>query len=52
MAIEKRRSKDGKPAYRVRIATHDSATGKRRNVTTGTFARKKDAEAAQRDALT
>ncbi|MFL6971218.1 MAG: tyrosine-type recombinase/integrase [Xanthobacteraceae bacterium] len=52
MAIEKRIGKDRTPAYRVRIATHDPSTGKRRNVTIGTFARKKDAEAAERDAQT
>ncbi len=51
MAIEKRVGKDGKPAYRVRIATHDPVTGKRRNVTEGTYRTKKDAERAERDAL-
>lgn len=51
MAIEKRTGTDGKPAYRVRIATYDPATGHRRNLTIGTFDRKKDAENAERDAL-
>ena len=49
--IEKRAGKDGTPAYRVRIATTDPATGRRRNVTIGTWRRKKDAEAAEREAL-
>ncbi len=51
MAIEKRTGNDGKPAYRVRIAAYDPVTGHRRNITVGTYDRKKDAEAAQRDAL-
>ncbi len=51
MAIEKRTGTDGKPAYRVRIATYDPVTGHRRNVTIDTYPRKKDAETAERDAL-
>ena len=51
MAIEKRLGTDGKPAYRVRIATHDAVTGKRRNITEGTYRTKKDAERAEREAL-
>lgn len=51
MAIEKRFGKDGKPAYRVRIAVHDSVSGKRRNVTEGTYRTRRDAERAERDAL-
>ena len=52
MAIEKRAGKNGKPAYRVRVAAYDLATGRRRNLTLGTYERKRDAEAAEREALT
>lgn len=52
MAIEKRTSKDGKPSYRVRIATMDPVTGRRRNTTIGTYRTKKEAEKAEREALT
>jgi integrase len=50
MAIEKRMGKDGKPHYRVRIATTDPVTGRRRNLTAGTFRTRREAEAAERDA--
>jgi len=52
MAIEKRTSKDGKPAYRVRISSIDPVTGKRRNITIGTFHTKREAQRAEREALT
>jgi integrase len=51
MAIEKRTTQDGKPAYRVRIASMNPATGKRQNTTIGTYRTKKEAEKAERDAL-
>lgn len=51
MAIEKRTGKDSKPAYRVRVAAYDPTTGRRRNLTLGTYDRKRDAEAAEREAL-
>jgi integrase len=51
MAIEKRTSKDSKPAYRVRIASVNPSTGKRQNRTIGTYRTKKEAEKAERDAL-
>lgn len=52
MAIQKRPGKDGTPRYRVQISERDPVTGKRRNVTVGTFRTKKEAEARERDALT
>ncbi len=52
MAIEKRIDKNGKPRYRVRIATHDPLTGKRRNVTIETCRTRKEAEEVERKALT
>lgn len=52
MAIEKRASKDGRPAYRVRIAGFHPITGKRQNRTIGTYRTKREAEKAERDALT
>jgi integrase len=52
MAIEKRTGKDGKPAYRVRIADTHPVTGRRQNKTVGTYRTKKEAEKAERDALT
>lgn len=52
MAIEKRMDHAGKPAYRVRIATRHPATGARQNTTVGTFRTKREAERAERDALT
>ena len=48
---EAHRSKDGKPRYRVRIAVTDPTTGKRRNVTGGTYRTRKEAEAAEREAI-
>lgn len=52
MAIEKRTGKDGKPAYRVRIASINPMTGKRRNLTIGTYRTKREAEKVEREALT
>ena len=52
MAIEKRMDHAGKPAYRVRIATRHPLTGARQNTTVGTYRTKRDAERAERDALT
>lgn len=52
MAIEKRSGTDGRPSYRVRIATTDPLSGKRKNTTVGTYRTKKEAEKAERDALT
>lgn len=52
MAIEKRSSADGTPSYRARIATTDPVSGRRKNVTVGTYRTKKEAEKAERDALT
>jgi integrase len=52
MAIEKRTSKDGKPAYRVRLAAIHPVTGRRENKTIGTYRTKKEAEKAEREALT
>jgi integrase len=40
------------PRYRVRIATRDPMTGTRRNVTVGTWRTKREAEAAEREAMT
>ena len=51
MAIETRRARDGKPAYRVRIATISPITGKRQNRTIGTYRTKREADRAERDAL-
>jgi integrase len=51
VAIENRPKKDGTPAYRVRIASVHPVTGKRQNITIGTFRTKRDAEKAQRKAL-
>lgn len=50
MAIEKRLTQDGKPAYRVRIASTNPSTGKRQNKTVGTFRTKREAEQAERAA--
>lgn len=50
MAIEKRVGKDGKPAYRVRIATVSAISNNRQNLTIGTFRTKKGAERAEREA--
>jgi integrase len=49
MAIISRPLRNGKMAHLVRVA--DYTTGKRRNVTIGTFPTKKQAERAERDAL-
>jgi len=43
---------ESKPRYLVRVAAVDPITGKRRNVTVGTYRTKKEAEKAERDALT
>ncbi len=51
MAIETRKGKDGKPQYRVRIAGYHPVTGKRQNLTIGTFRTKKEAEREERDGL-
>jgi integrase len=51
MAIETRKGKDGKPQYRVRIAGHDPVTGRRQNLTIGTYRTKREAEREERDAL-
>jgi integrase len=51
MAIEKRVGKDGRPHYRVRIATTDPVTSKRRNTGGGTFRTRKEAEVAEREAI-
>ncbi len=50
MAIVERRDTSGKRHYQVRIATRD-ADGKRQNQTVGTYATKREAERAERDAL-
>ena len=52
MAVIKRVSRDGKPSYQVRVAGVDPVTGKRKNTTVGTYRTKKEAEKAERDALT
>lgn len=39
------------PTYRVQRADRDAMTGRRRNVTIGTYRTKREAEAAERDAL-
>jgi integrase len=51
MAVIKRANRDGKPSYQVRIAATDHHTGKRRNITIGTYRTKKEADKAERDAL-
>lgn len=51
MSIQKRAGKDGKPHYRVQIAVTDPTTGKRRNVTAGTYRTRREAEAAEREAI-
>lgn len=50
MAIVKRATGDGKARYMVRIAVRD-ADGRRQNQTIGTYATKRDAERAEREAL-
>jgi len=52
VAIEVRVSQDGIKAYRVRVATYDPNTGTRRNQTIGTFRLKREAERAERNAIT
>lgn len=51
MAIEKRIGTDGKPAYRVRVSRTDPVTGKRQNITIGTWRMKKDAQREEREAI-
>lgn len=51
MAIRKRTTKDGKPAYLVRINDHDPVTGARKWITIGTYRTKREAEREERDAL-
>ena len=51
MSIQKRIGKDGKPRYRVQIAMTDPTTSKRRNVAGGTYRTRKEAEAAEREAI-
>ena len=51
MSIQKRPGKDGKPRYRVQIAAIDAATGKRRNIAAGTYRTRREAEAAEREAI-
>ncbi|MBA2469217.1 MAG: Arm DNA-binding domain-containing protein, partial [Chloroflexia bacterium] len=50
MAIVQRIDKDGKRRWQVRIAVRD-ANGKRQNRTIDTFATKKEAQRAEREAL-
>lgn len=50
MAIVKRATGDGKARYMVRIAVRD-ADGRRQNRTIGTYATKREAERAEREAL-
>lgn len=52
MAIYKRQDKNGKARYMVRIESTDPVTGKRRRVTVGTFATKREAEREQAKAIT
>lgn len=53
MAITARKSTDGKSTrYMVRIESHDPVTGERKRVTIGTYRTKKEAQQAERDALT
>ena len=53
MAILKRVSKrTGKASWQVLIDRRDSVTGERKRVTVGTFRTKRDAEKAERDAMT
>lgn len=53
MAITPRKSTNGKnTSYLVRIESTDPGTGKRKRVTVGTYKTKKEAEKAERDALT
>jgi integrase len=52
MAIERRLGADGKPQYRVRISDKDVITGKRKNLTVGSYSTKREAEKSEREALT
>lgn len=52
MAIQKRQTEGGKARYLVRINVIDPITGDRKWRNVGTFSTKKDAEKAERDALT
>ncbi len=51
MSIQKRTGKDGKPHYRVQVAAADATTGKRRNVTVGTYRTRREAQDAEREAI-
>lgn len=51
LAIIKRVGKSGKPRYQVRIPTTDPLTGRRRNVTVGTYPTKREAEHEERSAV-
>ena len=52
MALIKRTSKNGKLPYQVQISAIDPASGRRQNKTIGTLRTKREAEQAERDALT
>ncbi len=52
MAIETRLDGDRRRRYRVRISVTNAVTGKRQNKTIGTYRTKREAERAERDALT
>ncbi|MDQ3045090.1 MAG: site-specific integrase [Chloroflexota bacterium] len=53
MAIAKRTHSDGKScSWQVLIDTRDAVSGKRKRVTIGTYRTKKEAERAERDAIT
>jgi len=53
MAITARKATDGKSTrYMVRIESHHPVTGERKRVTIGTYRTKKEAQQAERDALT
>jgi integrase len=52
MSITKRLDKDGKTRYLVRVESPDPVTGKRRRVTVGTFATKREAEKQEAKAIT
>lgn len=52
MSITKRKDKDGKNRWLVRIETPDPVTGARRRTTVGTFATKKEAEREEAKAIT
>jgi len=52
MSITKRKTKDGKNRWLVRIESPDPITGKRRRITVGTFATKREAEREEAKAIT